>query len=216
MKQRARSPQDKHSRATALLDAAEALSRELGGVRFVTIGAVTDRVGLHRTGARRYYANREELFLDLAARGWEQWRAAVEARCAGASTLDATGVARIVGETITALPVFCDLLTHVPLTLEGSVEVDSARRYKLRAFAAHDAIAETLAASSVMSVGQAKALLGATIMLAAGFWQVAHPTPTLATLYAQVPQWGHVALDFEGNLQHLLTATAVGLAQTGG
>jgi hypothetical protein len=109
------------------------------------------------------------------------------------------------------MPVFCDLLTHVPLTLEGDVEMEAARRYKTQAYAAHDAIAAALHAASVMSTTQVESLLAATILLAAGFWQLAHPTPTLAKLYDEVPHWGHAALDFERNLDHLLTATARGL-----
>jgi len=49
---------------------------------------------------------------------------------------------------------------------------------------------------------------------AASFWQVSHPTPTLAALYEQVPAWGHVALDFAPRLRLLLEATAVGLVET--
>lgn len=70
MKERARSPEDKQQRSEDLLDAAESLALELGGVRFVTVAAVTERAGLHRTGVRRYYANKEELLLELAERGW--------------------------------------------------------------------------------------------------------------------------------------------------
>jgi hypothetical protein len=54
--------------------------------------------------------------------------------------------------------VFCDLLTHVTLSLEGDVDIERARQYKTNSFAA-------------------------------SFWQVSHPTPTLATLYEQVPDW---------------------------
>jgi hypothetical protein len=47
-------------------------------------------------------------------------------------------------------------------------------------------------------------------------WQVSHPTPTLAELYAQHPRWGHVALDFEPRLTRLLHAVAVGATVTDG
>lgn len=63
-----------------------------------------------------------------------------------------------------------------------------------------------------MTIGQIESLLAAAGVLAAGFWQVSHPTPTLAALYEQVPRWGHVALDFAPRLEALLTASAVGLA----
>jgi AcrR family transcriptional regulator len=79
MRERARSTEDKARRSEDLLTAAEALTLELGGVRFVTVAAVTERAGLHRTGARRYYASKEELLLELAERGWGQWRDTIAA-----------------------------------------------------------------------------------------------------------------------------------------
>jgi AcrR family transcriptional regulator len=51
--QRARSVEDKQRRAEDLLDAARVLAAELGGVRHVTLAAVTERAGLHPSGVRR-------------------------------------------------------------------------------------------------------------------------------------------------------------------
>ncbi|MFC4242701.1 hypothetical protein ACFOYW_04885 [Gryllotalpicola reticulitermitis] len=211
MRERARSTEDKTLRSAALLDAAEALALELGGVRHLTVAAVTERAGLHRTGARRYYASKEDLLLELAERGWAQWRAALVAEVDGRSGLRATEVAEIVSRTITRLPVFCDLLAHVPMRLEGDVDIERARRFKTNSFAEHDAMVGALAEASDLSVPQVQALIAAAGALAAGFWQVAHPMPTLAELYRQVPEWGHVALDFEPRLTMLLRATALGL-----
>lgn len=214
MRQRARSTEDKTRRSEDLLEAAEALALELGGVRYVTLAPVTERAGLHRTGVRRYYASKEELFLELAERGWGQWRDAIKTEAAGRSGLGPEQTAALVGETLVALPVFCDLLTHVPLNLEGDVDIERARRYKTNAFAAHDEIATALARASTMTVEQIGSLLAVAITLAAGFWQVSHPTPTLAELYRQVPRWGHAALDFAPRLNRSLTACAIGLTET--
>lgn len=213
MKERARSTEDKQRRSEALLDAAEALALELGGVRFVTVAAVTDRAGLHRTGVRRYYANKEELLLELAERGWWRWREAIVQKVKNQKALGPKEVADVFVSTITSLPVFCDLLTHVTLSLEGSVDMERARRYKINAFAAHDDIVAALASASSMATDQIQSLLATTIMLAAGFWQLSHPTPVLAQLYEQVPEWAHIALDFGPRLQHLLRATALGLVE---
>jgi AcrR family transcriptional regulator len=210
--QRARSAEDKALRSEALLTAAEALSAELGGVRYVTLAAVTDRAGLHRTGVRRYYASKEELLLSLAERGWGQWRDAVIREVGIRTGLNPADTASVLSTTLTGLPVFCDLLTHVVLTLEGDVALERARDYKTSAFAAHDEIVTALAAASTMTVTQLQNLMAAALPLAANLWQVAHPTPTLAALYDQVPEWGHVALDFEPRLQTLLRATAIGLS----
>ena len=180
----------------------------------MTVAAVTDRAGLHRTGVRRYYANKEELLLELAERGWRQWLDAINARLAHGSKREPTEVADVVAESITTLPVFCDLLTHVTLSLEGSVDIERARRYKTNAFATFGDMVNSLAQASNMTAQQIQQLLTAAIMLAAGFWQAAHPTETLARLYKEVPEWGHVALSFGPSLRDLLRATAVGLASS--
>ena len=117
-------------------------------------------------------------------------------------------------ETLGAMPVFCDLLTHVAVSLEGDVDIERARRYKTNSFAAHDELVSLLDRASDMTADQIRALAGAAMAFASTFWQVSHPTPTLAALYEQVPAWGHVALDFAPRLRLLLEATAVGLVET--
>ncbi|QUQ62656.1 TetR family transcriptional regulator [Kutzneria sp. CA-103260] len=211
MRERARSVEDKAQRSEDLLSAAEELALELGGVRFVTIAAVTERAGLHRTGVRRYYASKEELLLELAERGWGQWRDLVMAVLEDQHGLGPEQVALVVAETIASLSVFCDLLSHTAMSLEGDVDIERARRYKTNATAAHHEIARALTQASSMSGDQIDGLITVALTVAAGLWQVAHPTPSLAKLYKQVPNWGHAALDFRPRLRQLLRATAVGL-----
>jgi len=214
MHERARSIEDKTQRSEDLLAAAESLALELGGVRFITLGPVTERAGLHRTGVRRYYASKEELLLELAERGWRQWRDAIAAEIGDRAGLGPRQVAAALSETLASMPVFCDLLTHVAVSLEGDVDMERARRYKTNSFAAHDDIVSVLDHASDMSAEQIRALVAAAMAFASTFWQVSHPTPTLAALYEQVPAWGHVALDFAPRLSLLLEATAVGLVET--
>ncbi|MGW5093688.1 TetR family transcriptional regulator [Streptomyces nodosus] len=214
MRQRARSSEDKARRAEDLLAAAEAVALDLGGVRYVTLAAVTERAGLHRTGVRRYYSSKEELLLELAERGWYQWRDAVLAEVGDRTGLDPAHTAAAISATLASLPVFCDLLTHATLHLEGDVDIERARRYKTNAFAAHDEIARALCRASRMTVEQIQGLLTSAVLLAAGLWQASHPTPTLARLYEQEPRWGHAALGFRLQLDRLLTASAMGLAGT--
>jgi AcrR family transcriptional regulator len=214
MHERARSIEDKTQRSENLLEAAEALALELGGVRFVTLAPVTERAGLHRTGVRRYYASKEELLLELAERGWRQWSDAIKAAVVDRAGLGPREVATAMSETLASMPVFCDLLTHVAVSLEGDVDIERARRYKTNSFAAHDEMVSALDHASDMTADQIRALVAAALAFAATFWQISHPTPTLAALYQQVPAWGHVALDFAPRLRLLLEATAVGLVET--
>jgi AcrR family transcriptional regulator len=211
MHSRARSQEAKLRRAEDLLDAARAQAAERGGVRHVTLAAVTEAAGLHPSAVRRYFASKEELLLELAERGWREWRDALADRLAGARSLTAPETAAAVSATLASLPLFCDLLTHVPLSLEGEVSLERARRYKARSFEAYDAVIETLTATGTMTAGQVGDLIATALGVTANLWQLSHPTPTLAELYAQEPRWGHAALDFEPRLTRLLQATAVGL-----
>ena len=61
---RARSAEDKRKRTNDLLAAARQLATERGGVRHVTLAAVTDVAGLHPSAVRRYFASKEELLLE--------------------------------------------------------------------------------------------------------------------------------------------------------
>jgi AcrR family transcriptional regulator len=212
--ERARSVEDKTQRSEDLLAAAESVALELGGVRFITLAPVTERAGLHRTGVRRYYASKEELLLELAERGWRQWRDKIKAAVGDRVGLGPREVASALSETLASMPVFCDLLTHVVVSLEGDVDIERARRYKANSFAAHDEMVAALDYASHMTADQIRALVAAAMAFAATFWQVSHPTPTLAALYEQEPAWGHVALDFAPRLRLLLEATAVGLVET--
>ncbi|MCW3065329.1 MAG: transcriptional regulator, TetR family [Solirubrobacterales bacterium] len=212
---RARSAQDKRKRTDDLLAAARQLATERGGVRHVTLAAVTELAGLHPSAVRRYFASKEELLLELAEHGWDAWRDALIEHLANARDLSPQAIATAISTTITSLPLFCDLLTHVPLSLEGEVDVERARRYKTNSFAAYDTIVETLtAATDQMTTEQTQDLIAATLGLTANLWQISHPTATLAKLYAQEPRWAHAALNFEPRLTRLLKATATGLTAT--
>jgi AcrR family transcriptional regulator len=216
MPSRARSQEAKLRRAEDLLDAARTLAADLGGVRRITLAAVTEAAGLHPSAVRRYFDSKEELLLELAERSWNQWRDTLTAHLADARGLTPPETAAAVSATLTALPLFCDLLTHIPLSLEGEVDIERARRYKTHSFAAYDTIIGTLTATGTMNAGQVQDLITTALGLTANLWQLSHPTPTLAQLYAQEPRWAHAALDFEQRLTRLLQATAVGLTTPSG
>ncbi|MQY10204.1 hypothetical protein SRB5_03110 [Streptomyces sp. RB5] len=212
MQRRARSPEAKLQRAEDLLDAARSLAAARGGVRHITLAAVTEAAGLHASAVRRYFASREELLLELAERGWRQWRDILTTRLADTRGLTPEQTAAVVAATLATQPLFCDLLTHVPLSLEGDVGIERARRFKTNSFAAYDAIVEALTTAGTLTSAQARDLITVALGLTANLWQISHPTPTLAELYARHPRWGHAALDFEPRLTRLLQATATGLA----
>jgi AcrR family transcriptional regulator len=204
-KQRARSPHDKELRKTALLAAARQLALEEG------VREVTARVGLHPSALRRYFESREELLLELAERGWEEWRAELTTGLGDARDIAAAELAEIVSGSLERLPLFCDLLTHVVLSLEGAVRLERARRYKIAATAAYDAMTDALlGADTRLDRAGAQTVLTAAMTGAAYLFQLSRPTATLRRLYAQEPRWAHDALRFREQLTALLTAVALG------
>lgn len=212
-RQRARSDQDKEVRKTALLTAARELAIERG-VREVTLTEVTNRVGLHPSALRRYFESREELLLELAEQGWADWRthllALVDDR-----RLTADEVADVVSRSLDELPLFCDLQTHVGLSLEGAVRLERARQYKTAATTAFDAMTSALVSTGAgLDAEGARTVLTAAMSCAAYLFQLSRPSPTLRQLYDEVPRWAHSALRFREQLTTLLTAVARG-ARTG-
>jgi AcrR family transcriptional regulator len=213
---RARSAEAKELRVEALLGAARDIAaRE--GVKNVTLTAVTSHVGLHPSALRRYFSSTEELLLELAEQGWADWRHHLVEGFATARDLDAKVAADFIAASLEGLPIFCDLLTHVALSLEGDVHIERARRYKLAASAAHDAMADTIE-EAVRGVDHdgARTVLTVAMASAAYLHQLSRPSPTLRQLYAEVPRWAHSALRFRARLTELLTAVIQGVQVAAG
>ncbi len=211
-RRRARSDQDKEVRKTALLTAARELAVD-GGVREVTLTEVTSRVGLHPSALRRYFESREELLLELAEQGWSEWRERLLTDLGG-RRLTAVGIADVVAGSLDALPLFCDLQTHVGLSLEGAVRLERARRYKTAASESFDAMTAGLVeAGEGLDAEGARTILTAATSCAAYLFQLSRPSPTLRRLYDEVPRWAHSALRFREQLTTLLRAVALGVTR---
>jgi len=214
-RQRARSVEDKQLRKTTLLEAARDLASERG-VREVTLAAVTSQVGLHPTAVRRYFESREELLLELAEEGWGQWRDGLIGGLGNTSDLSPGQLAAVVAGSLDELPLFCDLLTHVVLSLEGSVRLERARQYKTAAGLAYDEMTQALAgAGAGLDEQGARLVLTAAMSCAAYLFQLSRPTATLRELYTQEPRWAHDALQFRERLTGLLAAVAAGARDAG-
>ena len=69
--QRARRPEQKEERREAILAAAHALAVERS-VRAVSLGDIAREVGLAKSNLLRYFESREEIFLTLLLREWEE------------------------------------------------------------------------------------------------------------------------------------------------
>jgi AcrR family transcriptional regulator len=194
--QRARRPEHKRQRSEAILAAARTLA-ERDGVRAVSLADIAAAVGVHKTALLRYFETREEIFLRLAAEDWRSWVTGLRAALAGLSAGDVPGVAAALATTLAERPLLCDLMIHAPLNLERNVSLETARRFK---HAAVGSVGELTAAVRTalpkLTEDGAFDLVGSLSMVAAGLWQIGHPTPTLLELYAEEPELGHQNLPF--------------------
>ncbi|MDX3852373.1 TetR/AcrR family transcriptional regulator [Streptomyces sp. AK02-01A] len=208
--QRAYSPEHKAQRAADLMEAARTLAaRE--GVRGVTLTAIAQHAGVHVSAVRRYYASREEILLNLAEEGYNAWSRAVVARFTGRAGLTSVELARTLVATFAERPLFCDLLTHVTLSLEREVSYERVRAFKYSAGDAVAVLTDAVAAASALDGAAARELITGTIALAASLWQAGHPGDILTRLYREEPAMAHIGIDFEPALTRLLTALCDGL-----
>jgi AcrR family transcriptional regulator len=203
---RARRPEQKQLRREAILTAARELALELG-VQHVSLGSVAAAVGLAKSNVVRYFGTREEIYLELAAEAWHEWAEAVT------SLLRAGGDPIVVlSETLDARPLFCDLLSQTPTTLEHNVSVDAARAFKL---VVHRVIAELGAevgtAHPDLTESEGTELVMAACALAGTLYPVVHPSPIMIELYAQEPELAASCPQMIPTMVRTLSAIALGL-----
>lgn len=210
--QRARSPENKRQRATALVDAARSLALEVGAAS-VTLTAVADRAGVHHSAMRRYFSSHKEILLQLAAEGWTQWSDTVADTLRDRAPAPPAAVAEAMANALAADPLFCDLLANVPLHLEHDVDVEHVAEFKGVSRSAVTALVTTIR-NALPGLTQTAALdlVTSANATAATLWQVAHPPEALAEVYRSDPDISPAwAMDFLPTLTRLLTATCIGL-----
>jgi AcrR family transcriptional regulator len=209
--QRARSAEAKQQREQSILDAAARLGAE-HGIRRVTLTDIAEAVGLHKSAMLRYFETREQIFLKLTAAGWRDWSADLLGRLsqlkpgAGAGT-----IAEAFAETLTARPMFCDLLAQAPLNLERNVSLDSVRSFKLVTLDEVAAISAELHRLLDLTEQQAVDVIATATSLAGALWQMATPGPEVQALYRSDPRLAHAVVEVGPRLTRILTALLAGI-----
>jgi AcrR family transcriptional regulator len=226
--QRARSPQAKQQRQTAILNAARSLAAE-NGVSRVTLTDIADAVALHKSAMLRYFETREEIFLHLAAEAWQEWSAALchaLGMLAAAGTADAAAgtadaaagtadAAAAIAATLASRGLFCDLLAQTPLHLERNVSLDAVRAYKLITLAEVDRLVSAIrAVLPSLTEQNAVDVIATATSLAGTFWHIATPGPEVAALYRSDPRLAHAILEIRPGLTRILTALLDGMTNT--
>lgn len=143
--------------------------------------------------------------------GYEDWSEAAVARLAQYDSLSPADVAGVLVGTLGERPLFCDLLTHVTLSLEHESGYESVRAFKAAASRALNIVSDTITVRTALDRTTVEELVIAALALAAPLWQAGHPAENVQRLYREEPELAHVAIDFEHTLTRLIAALADGL-----
>jgi AcrR family transcriptional regulator len=195
--QRARRPEQKEERREAILAAARDLAARRS-VRAVSLGDIAREVGLAKSNLLRYFEAREEIFLTLLLREWEDWRDAA------AASPDAAGLAR----TLRERPLFCDLLGEQAAVLEHNLSADAVRAFRAASIELVRALAGDVATATRLHADDAFEVVAAALLLAASLYPLTNPAPHIVAMYAAEP--GLLQPEFESRLRNLLVALVAG------
>ncbi|YCU35594.1 TetR family transcriptional regulator [Mycobacteroides abscessus] len=210
--QRARTDEHKRQRATAMLEAARSLATEIG-VSSVTLTALADRAGIHHSAVRRYYSSYKEVLLLLGQERWEEWASQVCQQLDAEESASPVQIAEILAVQLAADPLFCDLLTNLPLHLEREVPPEQVVQFRVSALESIEQVAGAIRRACLLFNDQAAIdAVAAACALAAIFWQSTNPPPELAELLGPdyLPRaWN---MQFLPALTRVLSATCLGLA----
>jgi AcrR family transcriptional regulator len=212
--QRARSAEAKEQREASILEAARILAA-MRGVREITLTDIADAVGMHKSALLRYFETREEIFLILTAEGWSEWSSALRKELTALEQAPLSTVAAVFAKTLTARPIFCDLLAQAPLNLERNVSVATVRTFKLTALTEVKAIGSELQRLFGLSGRQAIETVATATSMAGALWQMATPGPAVSALYRSEPELAHAIVGVEPTLTRILAALITGYV-TGG
>jgi AcrR family transcriptional regulator len=204
--QRARRPEQKQQRRDAILAAARRLAAE-SGVAHVTLSGVAAAVGQAKSNVGRYFGTREEIYLELAAQCWHDWRDEVLRRLD-----DGDNPVDTLAETLADRPLFCDLLCHASTSLEHNVSITVASDYKRIMVAAIGELGTAAArAHPTLTAGEGVELVTTAIGLVSALYPAANPPASLAEIYLQYPELAAARPRLLETMKRLLAAVAAGL-----
>jgi AcrR family transcriptional regulator len=211
--QRARRPEHKEERREAILASARALAVE-HSVGEVSLGDIARRVGLAKSNVLRYFETREEVYLRLLVREWEVWQVDVAVRVWSGPQTPAS-VATTLARTFAQRPLLCDLVSQMSATLERNVSAQVAREFKSRTI---EMVSDLGTVITELLPGldpeDGRETVAAAIVIVAGLWPMANPSPRVVAMLADTPELVHGRVDFEHRVQHMLEALLEGFVRS--
>lgn len=216
--QRAHSPEQKAERRGAILDAAAALFRERP-IAAISIGEVAQRAGLAKGSVYRYFATKEEVFLDLLVRELDGWFDALGPALAPLAALTSTEragdpqalAARLV-ETLRPRETMLRLLSRLFSDIEENLSLEAVRAFKrwlLERVGPAGAAIE--AALPSLPAGAGARVVLRLNALVAGLWPMASPAGNTKKVLS-TPRMAPLRVDFFPELEAALGAMLAGMA----
>jgi len=214
--QRARTDEQREIRRRAILDAASAMLDEMP-VAAVTLNELSRRVGLAKPNVLRYFESREAVLLELLDHFLEVWLAELADELAegvdeGLPMVDrATAVADVLGRSLSARTVLCDLFGAQGSVLERNVSVEVVTRFK-RASLGRLATMTALLQKYLPELGESATLFSLQTMVMAGALSAYNtPPPSLQAAYEAEPELARFHLELEDAFQLTLTGALLGV-----
>ncbi len=183
----------------------------------MSLGDISDRVGLAKSNLLRYFDSREAILLEVLDTVWVDWLDDLAVTLTDIAPDEGRharerAVATHVADSLAGRDLLCELISVMAAVLERNISLPYARDFKQRAARNTDRLAALVQDVSPALPDRAAAqFAGATFIITAGLWPYAHPTDVVATVSAEMGVADSFAT-FRRNLREGLTAQLIGLA----
>ncbi len=200
-----------------MLDAAREMLDQMP-LADISLRELSRRIGLAKSNVVRYFPSREAVFLAVLAEDWDSWLDQLELCLRPGPSGQGPGqaathrrVAAAIAQTLGQHRRLCELIAAAQMILERNIPVDTARQFKLAAWARTRRLAG-LVQSAVPALADALAFefAGVTWALIAGAWPMANPSPSVARVLAE-PKLADLCVEFGPALTSVLTIVLDGM-----
>ena len=209
--QRARRPEQKEERRSAILEAATSLLDE-NGLEGTGLNAIARESGVSKPNIYRYFESREAILLQLLLIEQNSWVRALTRRVKPlADSNDPRAAARAFASSIVKRPRFWTLVGALASVLEHNVGLDTATEFKRQLYSEYEpAVAAWHAAVPDLSEEEAYSSLTMLVMAASGTWPHCNPAPVIQEVLT-LPEFASRRVDFKATMAAHAEALLCGL-----
>ena len=201
--QRARQPDQKAARTSAILQAAARLfdERELSSI---TMRDLANEAGLGKASVYHYYKTKEEVFISLYRAELDTWLSSVESRLQQSRFRSPERVASVLTEVLREHQRFCRLAVVLSSVLEHNLSSEFIRDFKASLLPRMERFGTLLGSRlphlTPVAIGDFVYQYHAMV---AGLWPVAHPSDDVAQVLSEEPFRG-LQIDFYAVFQRTI------------